>query len=383
MKSFRMAAVLFVIAAALCSFELRAELNADNSGDVVKSFKVDKGGTLKIYINTGDIKIETGSVGEVKVRVSDVDDYQSNSLKIFQSGNDVVIKYNGSGYYNSSDVHVSIPVEYNVDVKTNQGDIVLRNDLKGNCQAYTAGGDITINSNVTGYVNVKTSGGDVVVGNVYGDLTLGTSGGDVTVGNIGGKGDIQTSGGDVTTGNVGKYLSAKTSGGDVTTGDIGGNTDINTMGGSINVGKVSGGATLNTNGGDIKILGSWGWLSARTYGGSINLYNINGSINTSTSAGDIYAELKSVKGSSKLESLNGSIKFYIDPNLKATIYANVNVGGWDGSDEKPIQSDFPAKNYDSGKYSGNVSATYYINGGGDAITIKTINDGIEIHKLRK
>ena len=155
------------------------------------------------------------------------------------------------------------------------------------------------------------------------------------------------------------------------------------MGGSINVRKVSGGATLNTNGGDIKILGSWGWVSARTYGGSIYLYSINGSINASTSAGDIYAELKSIKGSSKLESLNGSVRFYIDPNMKATIYAKVNLGGWDGSDEKPIQSEFPAKSYESGKYSGTVSATYLINGGGETINISTINDGIEIHKLRK
>lgn len=382
MKSFRMAAVLFVIAAAFSSCESRAALNTDNNGDVIKSFKVNKGGALKISINTGDITVETWGKSEVYVRVGDVDDNQNNSLNIYQSGNDVIVKYNGSGYNNNSDVKVFIPAEYNLDLKSNQGDIVLHNELKGNCQAYTGGGDITL-GNITGTVGVKTNGGDIVAGNVYGDLWLATNGGDITVGNVTGKGDIQTNGGCIKIGNVGKYLSVKTYGGDITTGDIGGNADVNTMGGSINVKKVSGGATLNTNGGDIKILGSWGWVSARTYGGSIYLYNINGSINASTSAGDIYAELKSIKGSSKLESLNGSVKFYIDPNLKATIYANVNLGGWDGSDEKPIVSDFPAQSYDSGKYSGIVNAVYKLNGGGETITIKTINDGIEIHKLRK
>jgi hypothetical protein len=377
-----MAAVLFVIAAAFSSIELKAELNRDNNGDVIKSFNVSKGGTLKISINTGDISVETWNKSVVYVRVGDVDDNQYNSLNIYQSDNNVTVQYSGSGYHNNSDIKVFVPAEYNIDVKTNQGDVVLHNELKGNCKAYTGGGDVIL-GNVTGVVGVKTNGGDIAAGNVTGDLWLATNGGDITVANVTGKGDIQTNGGCIKIGNVGKYLSVKTYGGDITTGDIGGNADVNTMGGSINVKKVSGGATLNTNGGDIKILGSWGWVSARTYGGSINLYSINGSINASTSAGDIYAELKSIKGSSKLESMNGSVKFYIDPNLKATIYANVNTGGSFDSDERPIQSDFPAQSYDSGKYSGIVNAVYKINGGGESITIKTINDGIEIHKLRK
>ena len=382
MKSFKLAALLLILAAAFSSYDLRAALKSDDNGDVIRSFKVNKGGTLKISVNTGDITVETWGKSEVYVRVRDVDDNNNNSTAIYQSGNNIFVQYNGSGYGNNSDVKVFIPIEYNLDLNSNQGDIILHNQLKGNCQTSTGSGDITL-SDITGYVNVKTNGGDVTAGNIYGDLTLGTNGGDITVANVSGKGDIQTNGGDIKIGNVRNYLNVKTYGGDITTGDIGGNADVNTMGGNIDVKKVSGGATLNTNGGDIKILGSWGWVSARTYGGSIYLYNINGSINASTSSGDIYAELKSVKGSSKLESLNGSVRFYIDPDIKATIYANVNLGGWGGSGEKPIISEFPANNYDSGKYSGSVSAAYKINGGGDSITINTINGGIEIHKLRK
>jgi hypothetical protein len=381
MKSFRLAALLFLMAAVFSSCESKAASNTDNSGDVKRSFKVNKGGLLKVSINTGDVTIEPWNKNEVFVRVGDVDEGQ-NSLSIYQSGNNVTVQYNGSGYYNNSDVKVYVPAEFNLDLRSNQGDIIIRSELKGNCQVSTGGGDITI-GNLSGYVNVKTNGGDVIAGNINGDLTLATNGGDITVANIAGKGDIQTNGGEIKIGNVGKYLSVKTYGGDITTGDIGGNADVSTMGGSIYVRKVSGSASLKTNGGDVKILGSWGTVYARTYGGSIYLYNINGSINASTSTGEIHAELKSVKGSSKLESLNGSVRLYIDPNVKATIYANVNLGGWGGSDEKPIISEFPVKSYDSGKNSSSVNAVYKINGGGDAITIKTINDGIELHKLRK
>ena len=44
---------------------------------------------------------------------------------------------------------------------------------------------------------------------------------------------------------------------------------------------------------------------------------------------------------------------------------------------------FLQKAMKSEKYTGSVSATYKLNGGGDAVTVKTINDGIELHKLRK
>jgi hypothetical protein len=380
MKSFKLAALLIILVAAFNSCQLRAALKSNDNGDVLRSFKVNKGGTLKISINTGDISVETWSKSEVYVRVADVDD--NNSASVYQSGNNVFVQYNRSGYGNNSDVKVFIPVEYNLDLNSNQGDITLHNLLKGNCQASTGSGDIIL-SDITGNVNVKTNGGDVSAGNIYGDLTLSTNGGDITVANVSGKGNIQTNGGSIKVGNVGNYLSVKTYGGDITTGDIGGNADVTTMGGSIDVKKVSGSAALNTYGGDIKILGSWSSVTANTYGGDINLYNINGSINAKTSSGDIYAELKSIKGSSKLESLNGSIRFYIDPNLKATIYTNVTLSGWNGSDENPVASDFPASSYNSGKYSGSVSAVYKINGGGETITINTINGSIEIHKMRK
>jgi hypothetical protein len=381
MNSFKSVVLLFIMTAAFNFCYLKASSGVDNNGDIKKSFNVNKGGTLKVSINTGDITIQTWNKNEVNIRIGDVDENRSG-LNIYQSGNNIIVQYNGSGYYNSNDVRVYVPTEYSLDLRTNQGDIALRNDLKGTCQAVTGGGDINL-SNITGYVNVKTNGGEVTIGNIYNDLVLSTNGGDIIVGNIYGKGDVQTMGGSIKIGNVGKYLYAKTMGGDIETGDIGGNADVNTMGGSINVKKVSGTAKLTTNGGDIKILGSWGPVYSRTYGGSLNLYNINGSITASTSAGDIYAELRSVKGYSKIESMNGSVRFYIDPNAKATIYAKVNLGGWEGSDEKPIQSDFPAKNYESGKYSGTVSATYLINGGGETINISTVNDGIEIRKLRK
>ena len=382
MRSFKLAALLFIMASSFNLYASKAEPDVDNSGNVNRSFKVNKGGILKLSVNTGDLTIETWNKNEVDVRILDADDNQNGSLNIYQSGNNVIVQNSGSGYYNNSDVKVSVPVEFNLDLKSNQGDVIVHNELKGSCQIVTGGGDITLN-NVTGYTNLKTNGGDIAAGNINGDLVLGTNGGDITVKNVSGKGDIQTNGGEINIGNVGKYLSVKTYGGDITTGDIGGNADVSTMGGNVSVKKVSGSAKLSTNGGDIKILGSSGSTYARTFGGNLYLYNINGSITASTSSGDVYAELKSVNGYSKIETMNGSVKLYIDPNAKATINVNVVTSGWGGSDDRPVISEFPVKSYDSNKYSGTVNATYKINGGGDTITIKTINDSVELRKLRK
>ncbi|MCL5031464.1 MAG: hypothetical protein M1480_20875 [Bacteroidetes bacterium] len=394
MKAIRLTAALLFFSS------LAVILKAADGDDVTKSFKVNKGGTLKVYIMTGDITVDTWNKNEVNVSIANIDENQNNLLNISQSGNNVTVKFNGSGYYGNSNVKVSVPSEYNLNLQTSQGDVQLSNNLKGSVQietrsgditlasingylkALTNGGDITLNA-VNGTADVTTYGGDITTGNVNGNLSLSTMGGDIEAQNITGKADISTRGGTINLLNVGKDLHAITNGGDITTGDVGGNADISTMGGSIHMKKVSGSAILKTNGGNIKLFGASGSTKARTFGGNLELYNINGSVDASTNSGDIYIELKPGGSSSSIASMNGGVKLFIDPSAKATINAVAYGVQYGESINDYIKSDFPMKRSETSQYSSSTKATITLNGGGSNINVRSDNDRIEIRKLKK
>lgn len=395
MKTIRLtAALLFFSSVAVF-------LKAADGDNVIKSFKVNKGGTLKVNIITGDITVDTWNKNEVNVSIENVDENQYNLLNISQSGNNVTVQFNGSGYYGSSDVKVSVPLEYNLNLQTNQGDIQLSNNLKGSVQietrsgditlasisgylkALTNGGDITLSA-VNGTADVTTYGGDITTGNINGNLSLSTMGGDIEAQNITGKADISTKGGTINLLNVGKDLYAVTNGGDVSIGDVGGNAVISTMGGSIHVKKVTGSATLKTNGGNIKLLGASGSTQARTYGGNLELYNIIGTVDATTNSGDIYIELRpGSSGTSSISSMNGGVKLFVDPSAKATINSVAYGIQYGESINDYIKSDFPMKRSETSQYSSSTKATITLNGGGSTINVRSDNDRIEIRKLRK
>lgn len=355
----------------------------EKSGDS-RTFKVNKGGTLKLTILSGDVTIYSWDKNELNVTLEGADESDYSQLKIEQSNNTITIQKSYSSGWSSTDVKINLPEEFNIEVKTNQGDVDLDSNIKGYVNVYTGGGDITT-KNIAGKTNLKTNGGDIRTNNISGDLNLSTNGGDIRIGDVIGEGNIRTMGGSINTGNISRDLIAKTFGGDISIGSVGGSALITTMGGSISLEKVSGNATLKTNGGNIKLLGATGFVKSKTLGGNITLYNINGSVDANTSSGNIYVELNpSGKNSSSLNTLSGGIKLMVNPDAKATIEAEVKLHGWDNDEkEKMIESDFPYKSYNSGSQSGSVSATYLLNGGGTLIKLSTMNDKIKIRKLKK
>lgn len=375
MKAIKLFVVFFVFAAATLY------VYAGNNSEVSKTFKVNKGGQLKVEIMAGDINIYTWNKNEVSVKVEGVDEEDRDQLNISQSGNTVTVDFKGAGSWGSSDVEISVPEEFNLDLNTNSGNIEVNNNITGTVQAYSAGGNISL-KDVKGKTNVKTNGGNINTGSISGNLHLSTNGGNVEVGNIYGKGEVRTMGGSINIKNVSKDLDTKTFGGDIDVGSVGGNAKVSTLGGSISTGKISGSADVRTNGGNIKLLGASGYAKAKTLGGNIALYNISGNIDAKTASGNVYAELTpSGKEQSNISTLSGRINFLIDPNAKATIQAEVKHS--DSDEEKMIQSDFPAKNYEKGNNGFTTSATYLINGGGVLINLSTINDKITIRKLGK
>lgn len=376
MKILRMSLVLVLLSAAV--HFVYSGINYGGS----KTFKVNKGGTLKLSILTGDIKISTWNKNQLDIILEGADESEYNKLKMEQSGNTITIQPDYSSDWTSTDVEIHLPVEFNVEVKTSQGDVKLNSDLKGNVNIFTGGGDIAI-KNVTGNTTLKSNGGDIKTANINGELELSTNGGDVNTGNVTGKANIRTLGGSIRAGNISRNLSANTLGGNITIGNIGGTADISTLGGNINLQKISGESSIKTSGGNIKLLGATAPVKAKTLGGDISLFNVMGTINASTLSGNINAELNpSGSQSSSLKTLNGNINLMINPNAKVTIEAEVKLSGW-GKDEneKFIESDFPSESYKSSF--GKVEATYKLNGGGTLIKLSTMNEKIKIKKWVK
>lgn len=368
--------ILFISAGLLTSGEAQ---------QLTKSFKVAKGGLLKINVNNGDISIRTWEKSEVKVNmedVSDSDEIKAHQIKIYKSGNDVIVenKFGGS-WSGSNDVSVTVPEEYNINAKTNQGDVDIRSDINGAVKVFTAGGDINVKSSA-GQVSLESYGGDIYARNIGGDADISTKGGDIEIGSVNGNAGLNTLGGSITVGNVLKNLKASTNGGEIKTGNIGGKLEAKTLGGEIEIHSVKLGVTVKTNGGNIKLNGSGGPVNAVTLGGDIDLYKISGPVDVKTYAGNIHVELGSAgKSSSHISTLSGDISLYINSAAKATIKTRA-INGDYSADRKPIVSDFSPQSYETSKYTGFTNATYELNGGGPEISLKTLNGGIEIRKLK-
>ncbi len=347
-----------------------------------KTIQVSKGGTLEVKLSGGDINIRTSDRNEVSVRGDEGE--SESSLNVTQNGSTIrVTRRDEDGGYEDGNVNITIPSQFNLHLKTSYGEITVDGKLVGEAEAETGGGGISLDD-VVGTVDLSTSGGDVSTGSVNGDGNLRTSGGNIDVKSAGGRLDVRTSGGDITVGNVGKTLRAETSGGDVVIGEVGGEAKVATSGGNIRTGRANGKVSLSTSGGDIELSGGNGTISAATSGGNVNIKNVSGSVDASSSGGDITAELKpSGKGRSRLTTAAGNIALYLPADAKASIDARIRVQGyWRGQHEEyTIQSDFAADKSSQNKDEHEITAHYTLNGGGEQITLETVNSDIQIRKL--
>jgi DUF4097 and DUF4098 domain-containing protein YvlB len=382
---------LLLVISTLCATLLltAAQWEGSEQDSRSKSFTVGKGGTVEVEVAGGDIRLVPWEKNEVHVRADGIDRDNVDRLKMEQFGNTVRIEYKprrsrGWGRGDNVRFEVSLPAEFNAELRTSGGDIDIRSGLTGRVKGSTSGGDIKL-ADVGGTIDLATSGGDIVVGNVKGDVSLKTSGGDIRIGVVSGEATVGTSGGDVKVESVGKRLKASTSGGDIHIGDVGGEATASTAGGDVRVGKVSGRASLSTAGGDIELRGASGEVTAKTAGGDIRLENITGSIEAKTAGGDIRSELiPSGTGRSTLKTAGGDVVLHIPESAKATIEATIRIEGrWGRSREKyEVRSDFKADSYKV-EEGDEIRATYTLNGGGEVITLETVNSNIEIRKMKK
>jgi DUF4097 and DUF4098 domain-containing protein YvlB len=372
--------------AAIFMLTLHAIAQHRRGEDLVKtkSFTVKKGGLLKVSVNGGDIRIVPWERNEVLVNVRGADEDDFDGLSMMSDGNDVRIDNQaGYGYMGNVRFEINVPSQFDIDLRTTMGTIEIEESLTGKVRGSTLAGDILL-GNINGQVDLNTSGGDIRTADIKGNLNAKTSGGDIKVGTVSGETDVNTSGGNIRIGDVKKTLWATTSGGDIVIGDVGGEATVTTSGGNISVGKVSGSVKLTTAGGDIDLQAASGSVRARTAGGNIRLLAITGSVDAKTAGGDVEAELiPGGKGGSRLVTASGAIILYVPTGAKATIDAHIRIqGGWRyQKDDYQIHSAFPETIYEANKEEREMHGQYIINGGGETITLETVNADIEIRKL--
>jgi DUF4097 and DUF4098 domain-containing protein YvlB len=349
-----------------------------------QSFSVNKGDTLQVEVESGDIWISGWEKNEVSIKVEGIADEDMESLQMRQSGNIVRVMFSDShGWSGYVRFDIQVPNQFDMNLQTSGGDIRLQGNLTGKINGDTSGGDIRL-GDIKGRVEMSTSGGDIVAGRVDGDAILQTSGGDIQVQSITSKVELSTSGGDIQVGNVGKSLDASTAGGDIIVGDVGGEADVSTAGGDIQVGKVSGSATMKTAGGDIRLDAATGVVMAKTAGGDLHLKNVSGSVQGETAGGDVEAELRPTgKGRSRLATAGGDVTLFIPENAKATIEARIRVRGhWkESKEEYAVSSDFKSTSYVTDDDMREIRATYVLGGGGEVISLETVNGNIYVRRL--
>jgi hypothetical protein len=179
-----------------------------------------------------------------------------------------------------------------------------------------------------------------------------TSGGNVNLENVAGPSRLRTSGGGIEARNVKGGVEGHTSGGDVRLESIEGLVVARTSGGSVRATSVRGDIDASTSGGDVRLLGVDGKISAKTSGGSVQceLVGANRGISASTSGGDVRLTMpKDTPGTLDAEASGGEI-----------------------TSDLPIATTHWAEHRLSG----------LINGGGNAIYVRTSGGGITLSASR-
>ncbi len=213
--------------------------------DIERTFTVADGGWLMIDTDHGNIHVESGTGGEVRVIVrrtprgnAEASDFD---VSFEQVGDKIMVR--GENLYrdggrNGVNVtfRVSVPSRFNVDLETSGGNIAVE-DLDGRVKLNTAGGNLSI-GRVTGEVDAQTSGGNISVDGSNADVAVNTSGGNIRLGQVGGIVRATTSGGNISVEEVNGDINARTSGGQIfarLAKQPMGNSTLRTSGGGITV----------------------------------------------------------------------------------------------------------------------------------------------------
>ncbi len=277
-------------------------------------------------------------------------------------------------------VKVSVPSRFDIRLRTAGGDLEVQGPLSGRLEGKTSGGEIKLGS-LAGSLKMATAGGDIEAKNFDGDFQVSTSGGNIRIGAVSGEARVATSGGNIRIEKSGKLLVASTSGGDVGIGDVGGDAKVSTSGGDVSVGKVSGSATLSTAGGNIALRAANGTVEASTSGGDLSLEGITGTVKGEHGRRERQRIACARRGGEQPDHgrweccAPGARKRQGDDQCAYPAGTQRRTRHGEIRD----LSDFKVEDLqkDRARHPGTVR----LNGGGETITLETVNGKIEIRKM--
>ncbi|MBO6575462.1 MAG: DUF4097 family beta strand repeat protein [Rhodothermales bacterium] len=183
---------------------------------IKRSFNVERGGTLYVDIDRGNVIVEAIDGSQVHVEMErfvnhrDADQVKRvlarHEWEIEGDDDDVVIESRfeqGEGrnrWRNTENfrlrVTVKVPYEYNVDFSSGAGNVTI-SDLRGYVDGRTGAGNIRIGE-VNGDVELHAGSGNVDVDGVVGELEVHVGAGNVTLGYVDGEIQAATGSGNIT-----------------------------------------------------------------------------------------------------------------------------------------------------------------------------------------
>ncbi len=266
-----------------------------------------------------------------------------------------------------------------VKIETEGGNVVTTN-VNGQLKAESGGGTVKLDG-IGGSVAAETGGGTIDVGDVGGDVRLETGGGTIHIASAKGRIYAQTGGGSVTLVSGMRGAVLETGGGSISVQNCSGQVKATTGGGSIELGEIGGPADVDTGGGSIRLISATGLVRAQSGGGSIDLNGVPAA-HVETGAGSIVAKFlaSSLQEDSTLETSVGDIAVYLDPNMKVTVRAAIDL-----ANGHSIRSDFPEIHVttEGGQWGPKTaSAEGGLNGGGPVLKIHTTTGNISILRGR-
>lgn len=352
--------------------------------EVKKSFDVEKGGTLKLELQTGasiEVTAWDRDVVEITYTISGRD-ADLVEVEIEQKSNGVEVYSNYAQRQDNirtdEEIVAKVPSKYNLDFNTMGGSVELKG-LDGEMNGTTMGGALNL-FGLKGNLNLVTMGGGITLSDSRVDGKVKTMGGEVLVENVEGNVKASSMGGKVTQRNVTN-----------TSADgVGDEVNISTMGGDIQVDDAPNGASVKTMGGDIEINSVKKYLSAETMGGEIHVKSADAKIKCKTMGGDIYIKFDGDGNAEdrdmKLTSMSGDVELIIPADFSMDIEVKIKVDSDDVNDFDII-NDFGLQREikdGEGWFDGDgkvIYASKTVNGGKNKVRINTVNGNVRIKKL--
>jgi DUF4097 and DUF4098 domain-containing protein YvlB len=355
-----------------------------------REFRASSGGKLTLDLETGGKVTVAGSGGSsvvVAYKLSSC--FPDCDIRFTESGNGLRVetRFAHSGNRTADvDLDIRVPSSFDVALDSMGGAISI-SGVSGKFSGETKGGEITLDL-VSGEANLVTMGGEIRVTNSKLDGRLKTMGGPVTIENV--EGDVKGSsmGGDVRYKNVrgkdGKLASPPNVGDpglhDVTTDTV----QISTMGGEITTEDAPDGADVMTMGGNIEIKSARNFVRAKTMGGDITIGSIDGWVQATSMGGNIEVTVAGKGGDVTLTSMSGEIVLHVPRGFGMKLDLEIAYTK-NSSKEYRITapgghapSVTPDWDYSHGTARKYIRMSGPVNGGGNTVTVKTINGNVTV-----